>query len=327
MKKNVALLAGGDSGEYEVSIRSANSTKEFMDTSKFDVFTVHIKGMNWHCIHNGKKYSIDKNNFSLPIDNGVIFFDIAFIMIHGRPGEDGKLQGYLDMMKIPYTSCNAITSALTFNKYLCNGFVRNLGVNVAQSVWISKRHTIDYDNIIEKTGLPCFVKPNCGGSSVGMTKVTVAAELPGAIELAFKEDGEVLIESFKKGIEITCGVVTINNQIIALPLCEVRSKKDYFDFEAKYNEKLADELVPAPISRENTLKCQELSVDLYKKLDCKGVVRFDYILDEQDVFNFLEVNTVPGMSAESIVPKMVKSYGLSLTQFYSILIEESLAYN
>ncbi|MDO9512514.1 MAG: D-alanine--D-alanine ligase [Bacteroidales bacterium] len=324
MKQKIAILAGGDSGEFQVSVRSAKSVADFIDKEKYEVYSILMQGKEWYCIQNEIKYPVNKNDFSILIDTDVIYFDAAFIIIHGTPGEDGKLQGYLEMLKIPYTSCNSITSALTFNKYFCNGFVKNFGINIAPSVWIKKSDSIDEKTILAITGLPCFVKPNCGGSSVGMTKVNLNSELKTALDIAFKEDPEVLIEAFNKGREITCGVVQIKGEIIALPLCEVKSKKEYFDFEAKYNELLADEIVPAVITEAETQTCTQLSKELYKKLNCFGVVRFDYIMDEQGIFNFLEVNTVPGMSAESIVPKMVKAHGWTLSQFYGLLIEEAL---
>ncbi len=324
-KIHLAVVAGGDSGEYEVSIRSAAVVMKYLDTEKYDTVLIHIRGNQWtYKNEHSEDCNINKDDFSAIINKKKIRFECVYIVIHGTPGEDGKLQGYFDMIGIPYTTCGSITSALTFNKSYCNGVVKSLGVATSASVHLFKDKPYNTTNIIEKTGLPCFVKPNCGGSSVGMTKVKEAVDLEAAIQTAFAEDQEVLVESFFKGREITCGVFSNKGKVEALPILEVVSKKEFFDFEAKYNPVLADEILPAPIPSEVWKNCQETSINLYNQLGCAGVVRFDYLFNESTL-NFLEVNTVPGLSEESIVPKMALHAGYTLSEFYDILIEGAIS--
>lgn len=324
-KLNLAVIAGGDSGEYEVSIRSAGVVVANLDPAHYNVVLIHLRGSEWTYKNElNEVCPVNKNDFSVVINGQTTRFDCVFVVIHGTPGEDGKLQGYLDMLGIPYTSCGSITSALTFNKSYCNRVVASLGVTTAPSVHLFRRSDADPESILKETGLPCFVKPNCGGSSVGMTKVKTTEELMPAIAKAFREDDEVLVESFFKGREITCGVFRNNGQVEALPIVEIVSKKEFFDFEAKYNPTLAEELLPAPIPEEISRLCQETSVSLYEKLGCSGVVRFDYLFSGSTL-NFLEVNTVPGLSAESIVPKMARYAGYSLSAFYDLLIRSAMS--
>lgn len=323
-KLNLAVLAGGDSGEYPVSIRSAAVVVENLNPALYNTYLIVMKGEKWEYTLNGQPCGpVDKTDFSITVEQQKVRFDCVFIVIHGTPGEDGKIQGYLDMLRIPYTSCGSITSALTFNKSFCNKVVSAYGVKTSPSVHLFRPTPINETAILEVVGLPCFVKPNCGGSSVGMSKVKEPSELIPAIERAFAEDKEVLVEAYFKGREITCGVFMANGKKIVLPVVEIVSKKEFFDFEAKYNPQLADELLPAPISEEMEQKCKTTSAMLYDRLGCHGVVRFDYLFDG-DTLNFLEVNTVPGLSSESIVPKMARHAGYTLSQFYTILINEAL---
>lgn len=321
MKKNIAIVSGGDSGEFDISIQSGQVVEQYLDKSKYDVYQIIIKGSEWKymCKHDND-YDIDKNDFSLPMIAEKIKFDCVFIAIHGTPGEDGKFQGYLDMMGIPYTSCDHIVSAITSSKHLCKKVVRNMGVKMANSVKMDVDEIMDTSAILNLLNLPLFVKPNNGGSSVGMSKVNQANELQVALDKAFKEDDELLVEEFIKGREITCGVLQDKNEIITFPVTEIISKKEWFDFEAKYDSSLADEIVPAQIPEDTFNKCQEISSDLYKKLNCRGMVRFDYIYNEEGIF-FLEVNTVPGMTETSIVPKMAASYGMGLDKLFGMMIE------
>jgi D-alanine-D-alanine ligase len=325
MKPVVAVVAGGDSGEYAISIKSAEIVIQNIDSHKYVIYPIHLKGAEWTFTDpkSGQVYSVDKNDFSLSIDHAHITFDCVFNVIHGTPGEDGKLQGYFDMLKIPYTSCGSITSALTFNKSFCNRVVASFGVTTSKSVHLFRKDAINIDAICQALRFPMFIKPNCGGSSVGMSKVYEKAELMPAIQKAYAVDEEILIEEFVAGREITCGVLKIGERIKALPLTEVVPKNDYFDFSAKYDDGRSDEIVPAPIPENRAKECASLSEMLYSKLNCKGVVRFDYIMTETS-FNFLEVNTVPGLSAASIVPKMAKAAGYSLSEFYDFLIAEAL---
>ncbi|MBN2173396.1 MAG: D-alanine--D-alanine ligase [Bacteroidales bacterium] len=324
MRKKIAVVYGGDSGEYGISVQSGQVVNKFLDPNEYKVYPILMQGTTWHyeCDHLNV-YPVDKNDFSIKMMGEIISFDCVFIAIHGTPGEDGKLQGYLEMMKIPYTTCDHVVSALTFNKNLCKHVVQNMGVKTARSMMMNKADHPEPQKILQNLNLPLFVKPNNGGSSVGMTKVNQAEHLQEAIERALKEDDEILVEEFIKGREITCGVLKSKNEVVALPITEIISKKEFFDFEAKYDPKLADEIVPAQIPETIFKNCQETSVDLYKKLNCRGVVRFDYIYNDDGMF-FLEVNTVPGLTETSIVPKMAKSYGMSLTELFGILVEEAL---
>jgi D-alanine-D-alanine ligase len=256
------------------------------------------------------------------INGKKVKFDAVFNAIHGTPGEDGKIQGYLEMMGIPHTSCELSTSALTFNKYFCLGFVRDLGLKTAWSVRLVKGFDFSRNEINETVGYPCFVKPNAGGSSVGTTKVMDEAQLDSAISLAFKEDSDVLVEQYIPGTEITCAVLKKDNKLLALPLTEIVSKKDFFDYEAKYHG-MADEITPARVSPEVADECKELSMLLYRELGCKGVVRFDFISNSTGMY-FLEANTIPGLSEASIVPQQAEAAGISLRDLFTILIEDAL---
>lgn len=323
MKLNIAIIAGGNSSENVVSLNSAITIETEIDKEKYNPYKILIENENWFCEIDNRRFLVDKNDFSLIIENKKVKFDCAFIIIHGTPGEDGMLQGYLEMLKIPYTSCDVATSSLTFNKFFTKSYLRNFGVLTPNAILLKKGNPIDSNKIANTTGLPCFIKPNQGGSSFGVTKVTKKDRIKEAIEDAFKEDNEVIIESFIKGREITCGVLKTNEEDYVLPLCEVVSKNEFFDYEAKYTDGKADEIVPAEISKTLTQKCQDLSSDIYDYLNCNGVVRVDFILKETDFF-FLEVNTVPGMSAASIVPKMVDANDMSLTEFITFMIEDAL---
>jgi D-alanine-D-alanine ligase len=321
---NVAIVAGGDSGEYGISIKSGNQVELYMDRDLFQPFLIEIKGKHWNYRIGSKKFPVDKNDFSLIIGSRKIKFDAVFVAIHGTPGENGKLQGYFDILRIPYTSCDVTTSALTFNKSFCKDIVAACGIHTAKSMHLFKKADNDLNQILQQLSLPVFVKPNNGGSSVGMSKVNVAGELGPALAKAFKEDDEIIVEEFISGRELTCGVIRTKGSVIALPVTEIIPKKEYFDYEAKYKKGMADEVVPAGVSHVYYDHCQKISRHLYEKLNCKGVVRFDYIFNGND-FYFLEVNTVPGLSAASIVPKMAHAYGWSFTELITRLLEESLS--
>ncbi|GHV33832.1 D-alanine--D-alanine ligase [Bacteroidia bacterium] len=319
--KNIALVAGGYSGEKVVSLRSAAVVEENLDKTKFRVFKIVIDKSDWYYAEN-QNVKVDKNDFSLTISGEKIRFDCVFIIIHGAPGEDGKFQGYLDMLGLPYTSCDSITSALTFNKAFCNKVVKcSKLVNVAKSLHLFAKDNFTVDYIADYLGFPCFVKPNAGGSSIGMSKVLKKENLKMAIETAFKEDEQVLIEQFIQGREFTCGVIK-TNKIIALPVTEVISKKDFFDYEAKYNPSLSEEITPANISPDLMQKIQDTAIKIFKILNCAGICRFDFIFDEKsNSLYFLEVNTVPGQSAQSIVPQQIRAAGMTVKDVYSMLIE------
>ena len=322
MKKNIAIVTGGDSGEYEISLKSASVVYKHIDKNKYNAYLITLKGKE--CLYkseNGDIIHVDKNDFSLFFDNRKILFDGVFIVIHGNPGENGKLQAYFDIIGLPYTSCDQTVSALTFDKNFCNRLVSSFGILVPNSVFLNKNEKYSKSEIIDEISLPCFVKPNNGGSSIGMSLVEKIDDLEEAINMAFQEDEGVLIENYIKGRELTCGIFKSDNKLIVLPLAEIISKNKFFDFEAKYNESLTDEIVPANVTENIEIECKNISAFLFKKLNCNGIVRFDYILTENDELVFLEVNTIPGLTEESIVPKMLKEFGLSLNEFFSMLLE------
>jgi D-alanine-D-alanine ligase len=318
---NIAIIYGGDSGEYEVSVKSAKQVELNLDRTRYTPFLISIRGKAWTYDGGSGRVDIDKNDFSLTLGGEKILFDMVFNAIHGTPGEDGKMQGYFDLIGLPYTSSGLTTSALTFNKSFCKGVVAQYGTAVAKSAHLFRSDPTASEKIRKTLALPVFIKPNNGGSSVGMTKVNEWEELDTALIKAFNEDDEVLAEEFISGRELTCGVFKSEGKVVALPVTEIISKNDFFDFEAKYKDGLANEVVPAEVPEEVSLECQQISAFLFERLKCKGVVRFDYIYTGEK-FYFLEVNTVPGMSEASIVPKMVKAYGWSVSEFYGRLIEE-----
>ncbi|MCK4569018.1 MAG: D-alanine--D-alanine ligase [Bacteroidales bacterium] len=325
MKIRIAIAAGGDSGEYEISIKSATVVEQHLDTDIYEPYLIIFRGNEWsYTSAEGNKYLVNRDDFSLFINDEKIIFDAVFIAIHGTPGEDGKLQGYLDMLDIPYTACGRTTSAITFNKYYCNRLVRSFGVNVAPSVLFRNEKVIDFEEAVKTTGLPCFVKPNSGGSSVGMSKVTDPSELPAAVHKAFGEDQQVLVEGFIPGREITCGVITLEGNVHSLPLTEIIPRNDFFDFEAKYADGMAEEVTPADIPSKTEQQCRTISEMLYEKLDCRGFVRFDYIFNESGIY-FLEVNTVPGLSPSSIVPRQAAVDGISLKELFSLSLQQALS--
>lgn len=331
MKKNIALLTGGYSKEYEISVSSGRVIAANLDPEFFDIYQINISSDRWLYLDGNKPVEVDKNDFSLTIDSNVIRFDAAFIGIHGTPGEDGKLQGYLDIMGVPYNTCGTTTSALTFNKYFTNELIGGWGYKVAKTVYLHKRDTLNLQQIIDTLGLPCFVKPNCNGSSVGISKVHNLDELQPALDMAFAEDSEVLVQEYIKGIEVTCGIYEKDQQLEVFPLTEIVSVNEFFDYQAKYTTGYSDEITPARINEELTERCQKLSVKLYRLLNCRGIVRFDYILTPADNnghqdFYFLEVNTVPGLSEASIVPKQAAHVGLPLKNLFTNVLNETLRY-
>ncbi|HEY9114001.1 MAG TPA: D-alanine--D-alanine ligase [Bacteroidales bacterium] len=319
--KNIAIVCGGYSGEYEISIASANVVSKNLDTKKYKPYLIVIQKKEWFLEdEKGEKHLVDKHDFSLNLAGKKIRFEGVFNAIHGTPGEDGKLQGYFDMLHLPYTSCNQATSALTFNKFFCNHFIQNLGLSVAKSFSFLEGEKINKTEIIETLKLPVFVKPAESGSSVGVSKVNKIEEFDKAVELAFKEGDRILIEEFIKGREIACGILKKGKEIIVFPLTEIISKKEFFDFEAKYNTTLADEITPADVNTEVEQDIKTLSAYLFHQLNCKGFVRFDYILTKEDLY-FLEVNTIPGISEASIIPQMAESFGMTKTELFTIALD------
>jgi D-alanine-D-alanine ligase len=326
MKPKIAFVTGGYSGEAQISYQSAKTIEKNIDPDKFDSYKIDITTAGWfHQLPDGKKIEIDKNDFSLLINDKKIHFDAVLIGIHGTPGEDGKLQGYFDMLRIPYTSCNCAVSALTFNKRYTVAVASFAGINVAKSILLFKDSYQSPDELVKNLRFPVFVKPNNGGSSIGMSKVnSPSEELGTAIEKAFKEDEQVLVEEFIKGREFTIGVFKSKGQIIPLPITEIITQKDFFDYEAKYLG-ASEEITPAAIDNSISQQIRDEAIKIYQIFNCSGVVRIDFIYKEEENKPYmLEINTVPGQTEASLVPQQVKAMGWSLMDFYTALLQECL---
>lgn len=325
MKPNIAFVTGGYSTEAVISYKSAVTIEKNLDTDKFQVYKIDITPEGWFYENgSGKKAVVDQNDFSIDIKGSKVRFDAVLIGIHGTPGEDGKLQGYFDMVGLPYTSCDAATSALTFNKRYTVAVASFAGINVARSVHLFKDRAVTAADILRQLTLPVFVKPNNGGSSIGMSKVNEDKDLPAALEKAFREDTQVLVEEFISGREFTVGVFKSGDQIIVLPITEVKSKKEFFDYEAKY-QGMSEEITPAQIDEATADNVRNAARKVYELFNCRGVVRIDFIYNEEKKAPYmLEINTVPGQSEASIVPQQVRAMGWTLKEFYSALIEDAL---
>ncbi len=321
--KKIALITGGYSGESVISYKSAETIKNNIDTAKWDCYLIDIHPDGWfYKTAAGEKINVDKNDFSITVNGNHIKFDAVLVGLHGTPGEDGKLQGYFDCLHIPYTSCDAATSALTFNKRYTVAVAAFAGINVAKSVHLFAGDNTTANDVLQQLSLPVFVKPNNGGSSIGMSKVNNADELQPSLQKAFKEDEQVLVEEFIQGREFTIGVFKSKGKIITLPMTEVISKNDFFDFEAKYEGK-SEEVTPAKTTDKISTQIQAAAEKIYKVFNCKGIVRIDFIYEEkQEQPYMLEINTVPGQSAASIVPQQVAAMNSTLKEFYSLLLEE-----
>ena len=326
--KNIALLAGGFSGEYEVSINSAKNIAANLDAENYKVYTILIGRDGWFYEANGILTNVDKNDFSIVLDGEKIKFDFAFITIHGTPGEDGKIQGYLDILGIPYNTCDATTSAITMSKTFTKIIVAGIhGLHTARSIRLFERDMHDIAIVTASLKYPLFVKPNNGGSSVGMSKVHNAAALPEALKRAFNEDTEVLVEEFIKGREFSQGIASLNGKLIVLPATEIKSSKEFFDYEAKYTAGVTEEITPANLPVEKQEEIAGILTEIYTRLNCRGMVRVDFILlDGSQDFYFIEVNTTPGQSNGSLIPQQVRAAGLNLTDFYGGLIENGFKY-
>ena len=341
MKRNIAIIAGGDSSEYEVSLRSAAGIESFLaDQKQYTTTIVLLRGNDWKAqIKNqepGAKNQdewaeIDKNDFSYTYNGVKHSFDFAYITIHGTPGENGVLQGYLDMIGLPYSCCGVLAAAMTFNKYTCNHYLKGFGVKVAESVLLRRNQEqgTRSQDIVAQVGLPCFIKTNVGGSSFGVTKVKTLEEVEPAIKKAFAEGDEVICEAFMKGIEITCGAYKTKNKAVAFPITEVVTSNEFFDYDAKYNGQV-DEITPARIPDDVRDAVQAMTLKIYDILGCKGIIRVDYILTSDEAkgerleINLLEVNTTPGMTATSFIPQQVRAAGLNIGEVLSDIIEDQL---
>lgn len=324
MNKNIAVIAGGNTDEYEVSLKSVEMVMESIDRTKFNPYKIIIRGTDWYYTDGKDKIQIDKNDFSLTLNLQKIHFDAAYIIVHGSPGEDGKLQGYLDMMGIPYSSPNVLTSALTMNKFVSKSIAKTHKVKVAKAELVHiTDEVIDVDHIVDHLGLPCFVKPNSGGSSVATFKAKSKQEIIDAIEEGFLHDTEVIIEEFIQGTEITCGVFFNGEEVQALPITEIVPHNEFFDYEAKYMGK-SDEITPARLSDKMTKKVHTLSRKIYKIFNTKGLVRVDYIVKGEDLY-FMEVNTVPGFTKQSLIPQQIRAANMKESDVLTFIIEEMLA--
>ena len=321
MKRTIAIVAGGDTSEYEVSLRSAQGIYSFIDKEKYTLYIVGMHGLDWHVeLPDGTKLPVDRNDFSFQLNGQKVKFDFAYITIHGTPGEDGRLQGYFDMLRIPYSCCGVLAASLTYDKFACNQYLHSFGVRIADSLLLRRGQSITDDEVVEKIGLPCFIKPSLGGSSFGVTKVKTREQIQPAIAKAFDEAQEVLVEAFMDGTELTCGCYKTKDKSVVYPITEVVSHNEYFDYKAKYNGE-SDEITPARISDELTDRVKKLTSAIYDILGAQGIIRVDYIITEGDKINLLEVNTTPGMTSTSFIPQQVRAAGMDIKDVMTDIIE------
>lgn len=321
-KRTIAIVAGGDSSELVVSLRSAQGIYSFIDKDRYNLYIVEMEGKRWEVVlPDGSKTPIDRNDFSFVENGEKKNFDFAYITIHGTPGENGILQGYFDLIGMPYSSCNVLVSAITFNKFTCNQYLKGFGIRVSESLILRKGFEILDEEVINKVGLPCFIKPNAGGSSFGVTKVKTKEDIQPAIEKAFKESDEVMIEAFMKGTEITCGCYKTKDKEVVFPITEVVTGNEFFDYDAKYNGQV-EEITPARIPEETAERVRLLTSAIYDILGCSGIIRIDYIITEGEKVNMLEINTTPGMTATSFIPQQVRAAGLDIKDVMTDIIED-----
>ena len=322
--KNVAIVCGGDSGEFEISVKSAGVVKKHLDPAKYNAYVMVVSKKGWYALlEDGSNVDIDKNDFSIMVDGKKVVFDVAFNAVHGEPGENGPLSGYLELMGIPCTSSDQTTCALTFHKDFCKRVVASYDVNVSPSVLVNKGDNYDAETIVKELGLPLFIKPTCNGSSVGVSKVKTIEEFIPAMEKAMAAGGQVMCEQFVKGREFGCGAMKYDGKMMVFPLTEIISKNEFFDYEAKYTAGKCDEVTPADVEEAIEIEIKATTAMLYEKLECKGFVRMDYIVSDEGVF-FIEANIVPGMSEASIIPAQARCFGLTLEKLFDMALEEAL---
>ncbi|MFD2200116.1 D-alanine--D-alanine ligase [Shivajiella indica] len=325
MKRKIALVTGGFTGESVVSLKSAAVVARTIDTDKYDIYKILIFPGNWyHETASGEKIPVDMNDFSIQLNGEKIKFDGVFNILHGSPGEDGKLAGYFDMLNIPYTTCDALTSAITMNKGYTKAIVKDIPeLFVAKSVQLFGNEVSHKESLLKELRLPLFVKPNNGGSSIGMSKVKAPQELQEALDKAFAEDSQVLVEEFVSGREFSIGVYHAKGNTTVLPATEIISSKEFFDFEAKYSPGVTEEITPGRMNEEEVARVNRIIEKIYQKLNCKGAVRVDYFLEhETSKFFFIEINTVPGQTETSLISQQVRAMGMEAKDFYTELIEE-----
>ena len=321
--KNVAIICGGDSGEFEISVKSANVVKKNLNKELYDSHIIVVSKKGWYgLLDDGSHVDVDKNDFSIQVDGRKVKFDVAFNAVHGVPGENGPLSGYLELMGIPCTSSGQTTCALTLHKDFCKRVVASYEVKVSPSILINKGELYDVEAIVNEIGLPMFVKPTCNGSSVGVTKVKTVEQLVPAIDTAMAAGGQVMCEKFVKGREFGCGAMSYQGKMMVFPLTEICSKNEFFDYEAKYTAGKCDEVTPAQVDEAIEIEIKATTAMLYEKLECKGFVRMDYIVSDEGVF-FIEANIVPGMSEASIIPAQARCFGLTLEKLFGMAIEEA----
>lgn len=324
MKKNIALLAGGNSSEREIALQSAAQVAEAFDRDLYNVWLIDVHERNFTYRNTEGEWRVDLNDFSLTVGAERVEFDFAYIMIHGTPGEDGHLQGYLEMMGVPFSSCDMVSSVVTFDKITTKRAVAETGVGLAKGILLREEDWIAPDAIVAELGLPLFVKPNASGSSCGVTKVKSTEELPEAIFKAFDESSEVLVEECIVGREMACGVLVTAEREYLFPITEVVAKNEFFDYEAKYTAGMSDEITPADITPEIAEKLHEMTLAAYKACRCKGLARVDFIVTPEGEPYMIEINTIPGMSGGSIVPKQIRAAGMTMTEVLTLVIEDAL---
>lgn len=325
MKRTVAIIAGGDSSEHEVSMNSAKGIYSFIDKGKYNLYIVELSKKAWEAVlADGSRSTVDKNDFSFMDGDKKIKPDFAYITIHGTPGENGILQGYFELLDIPYSTCDVLVSAMTFSKFTLNQYLKGFGIRVAESMLVNKRFGIEDKDVVEKIGLPCFIKPNASGSSFGVTKVKTVEQIQPALQAAFAESDDVMIEAFMDGIELANGCYKTKDKSVVFPITEVVSDNEFFDYNAKYKGEVT-EITPARLSPELTERVKKLTSAIYDILGCKGIVRIDYIITEGEKINMLEINTTPGMTATSFIPQQVKAAGLDIKDVMTDIIEEGLS--
>ena len=326
IKRTIAIVCGGDSSEHDVSLRSAQGLYSFFDKERYNVYIVDIKGLDWHVeLHDGTTVKIDRNDFSF-VENGTKRnFDYAYITIHGTPGENGKLQGYFDLIGLPYSTSSLLVEALTFDKFVLNQYLRGYGVSVADSLLIRKGYEemVSDDEVEERIGMPCFVKPAADGSSFGVTKVKNKDQLAPAIRKAMMESPEVMVESLLEGTEITQGIYKTREKTVVFPITEVVTSNEFFDYDAKYNGQV-QEITPARLSPETTERVSKITSHIYDILHCNGIIRIDYIVSKEGKISMLEVNTTPGMTATSFIPQQVSAAGLNMADVLTDIVENQM---
>ncbi len=324
---DIAIICGGDSSEYGVSLKSGANVFRHIDTARFTPWMIRMRNFNWEVLDGDEPVArVNLADFSFTIGSGKVKPVYAYIMIHGTPGEDGKLQGYFDMQGLPYSTCGVYTSALTFHKFFCDHFLRSLGFTMARAKYLRKGDPVDPEALVREFGLPLFVKPSAGGSSFGVTKVKELNQLIPATEAAFAESGDCLVEEFIEGMELAVGVCKLNGQTVAFLPTEVVPKGEFFDFDSKYKKGGAEEITPARLPEEKIRECREITARIYDLIDGRGIVRIDYIM-KNDIFYFLEINTIPGMTDTSFIPQQLNAMGLDLKEVLTQIIESGLSEN